>query len=111
MNQLYENLTESPVPQPKPGCYLVYILLFKDGALYIGQTSSLPERLRKHRYGLGAKFSNDHKQFKLAHVETFPDRRSAVARELQIKRWSRAKKEALISGDTEKLKELSRTHD
>jgi putative endonuclease len=33
----------------------------------------------------------------------------AVRRERQIKKWSRAKKEALISGEKERLKELSKS--
>ncbi len=35
----------------------------------------------------------------------------ASKREIQIKRWSRAKKEALVAGDKEKLRSLSRSHD
>jgi predicted GIY-YIG superfamily endonuclease len=35
----------------------------------------------------------------------------AVRREFQIKGWSRAKKTALIRGEYERLKHLSRSHD
>jgi putative endonuclease len=34
--------------------------------------------------------------------------REAIARERQLKRWTRAKKEALIVGDRETLKHLSK---
>jgi putative endonuclease len=40
-------------------------------------------------------------------LETFPDARK---REAQVKRWTRAKKEALIDHDLEKLKLLSRSN-
>ena len=34
---------------------------------------------------------------KLIYFEAFPDPQSAIAREKQLKNWSRAKKEALIT--------------
>jgi len=42
--------------------------------------------------------------------ETFPSRDEAFAAERRIKGWSRVKKEALISGDWERLKMLARNH-
>jgi predicted GIY-YIG superfamily endonuclease len=42
----------------------------------------------------------------LAHVEAYPDRAVALRRERQLKRWTRAKKEALIAGDLKLLKRL-----
>jgi predicted GIY-YIG superfamily endonuclease len=44
-------------------------------------------------------------------VEVQPDFSSARKRESQIKRWSRAKKRALVSGDYGLLQRLSRSHD
>jgi predicted GIY-YIG superfamily endonuclease len=37
-------------------------------------------------------------------VEAHETRQSALAREKQLKRWTRAKKEALIGGDFARLK-------
>jgi putative endonuclease len=44
-------------------------------------------------------------------VEVQPNFTSARRREAQIKRWSRAKKQALIKGDYALLQRLSRSHD
>jgi putative endonuclease len=44
----------------------------------------------------------------LVYHERFGDFESAVRRERQVKKWSRAKKEALINNDLETLKELSK---
>jgi len=79
--------------------YIVYIVRFK-AMLYTGQTSNLKRRLRGHEeWGDEAE---------LLYSEPYPTRMEAVAREKQIKGWSRAKKEALIAGDGEALKALSR---
>jgi putative endonuclease len=47
----------------------------------------------------------------VAWIETLPDLAAARRREAQIKKWSRAKKEALISGDIVALEALSRSRD
>jgi putative endonuclease len=44
-------------------------------------------------------------------VEVFDSFAGAQAREAQLKKWSRAKKEALIRGDFEALKSLSKSRD
>ncbi|NIQ40073.1 MAG: GIY-YIG nuclease family protein [Proteobacteria bacterium] len=46
---------------------------------------------------------------KLIYSESFPTFSEARKRETQIKRWSRAKKEALVSGRLTKLRELSKS--
>ena len=40
--------------------------------------------------------------------DTFPTRDEAFAAERRIKGWSRAKKEALVAGDWERISELAR---
>ena len=99
-----------PIELPPNGArrYYVYILQSADGALYVGQSTNVSERLRKHRFGLGSKHTRDHGGAVLIYVEDHPDLASAVAREAQLKRWSTAKKEALIRGDHNRLHELSR---
>ena len=44
----------------------------------------------------------------LVYSETFESKAKAMAREKQIKRWSRAKKEALIANDTKTLHNLAK---
>lgn len=88
--------------------FFVYILRFSDNTLYIGQTNDLGDRLKEHsdRTSKAAKFTKDHGKFHLVYREEFATRLEAMRREKQLKRWTRAKKEALISGDLKLLKEL-----
>jgi putative endonuclease len=44
----------------------------------------------------------------LVFCEYFTDPKQAIAFEKQVKGWSRAKKEALISGDWKKIAELAK---
>ena len=48
---------------------------------------------------------------KLVYKESHPNRPEALKREIQIKRWSKSKKLALIKGDKSLLAELSKSHD
>lgn len=88
--------------------YHVYIARTDDNKLYIGHTVHLDRRLREHaRSRFGAKFLKDHGQaFQVVHTEVFESRKAAMRRERQLKRWSRAKKEALIHSQIEALRRL-----
>jgi putative endonuclease len=98
-----------PIPARVDGFAWVYILQTADGALYVGQTRDLGERVRKHGYGLGSKFTADHTSPRLVFCEGPMSLEAAVGREAQLKRWSRLKKEALIRADVGLLKALSRS--
>ena len=76
----------------------VYILSNKDNnVLYTGMTSNLQQRLLQHRNHYFAGFTARYEVTKLVYFEEFTDIRHAIAREKQIKSWSRARKIALIS--------------
>jgi putative endonuclease len=79
--------------------YFVYILTNADRhtVLYIGVTNSLERRASEHSLGLGSAFARQYNAHKLIYFEAYSDPTSAIAREKQLKRWSRAKKEALIA--------------
>jgi putative endonuclease len=79
--------------------YFVYILTNADRhtVLYIGVTNSLERRASEHPLGLGSAFARQYNAHKLIYFEAYSDPTSAIAREKQLKRWSRAKKEALIA--------------
>ena len=98
-------------PDSSLGLFGVYILQTADGIYYVGQTRDLPERLRKHRLGLGSKHTHDHLAPRLVYAESHSDLTAAVQRERQLKRWSRPKKEALICGDFDRLRKLSQSRD
>ena len=65
--------------------------------LYIGGTNQLSRRVWEHREGIGAGFAADYRCKKLIDYEDYRDIRDARARESQLKKWSRAKKVALIN--------------
>jgi predicted GIY-YIG superfamily endonuclease len=90
--------------------FFVYILRSSSNQLYIGQTSNLETRERQHvtKDWKAAKFTKDGDGFKLVYHEEYATRLEAMRRENQLKGWTRAKKEALISGDKNLLKTLSK---
>ena len=89
--------------------YFVYILRTFGNTLYVGVTENLTERISTHKDGKGAKWTKAHHGARLVYMETYDTLGSARKREIQLKKWSRAKKEALIAGDLATLKSLSRS--
>ncbi len=65
--------------------------------LYIGVTNRLSRRTWEHREGAKAGFASKYQCRKLIYYEHYRDVRDAIARESQLKKWSRAKKIALIN--------------
>ena len=91
--------------------YYVYILRCSDGSYYTGITNSVERRLYEHQEGLIERcYTHNRRPVKLVYVEEYADVIEAISREKQIKGWTRAKKEALIKGDMNKLKELAKCH-
>ena len=81
----------------------------KSGALYIGATENLEKRYQKHCEGLAGRTTYLDPPVSLIYSETHKSFSNARKREARIKRWTRAKKEALVAGDIEKLRELSKS--
>jgi len=86
--------------------YFDYILRTLDNRLYIGITNDLNQRFQTHRSKKGSLFTKIHPVATLVYSEKYPNLASARKREIQLKRWSRAKKEALILGNLALLKKL-----
>ena len=87
----------------------LYILRLKSGQLYVGSTTDLNQRYKAHILGKACRTTQLDPLKKLLYSEEFDSFSDARKREAQIKRWSRAKKEALVSGDFTKLKDLSKS--
>ncbi len=87
-----------------------YLLRCNDGSYYVGHTDDLESRMAQHQTGAVAGYTAPRRPVTLAWSETFPSRDETFAAERRIKGWSRAKKEALIAGDWERLKMLARNH-
>ena len=86
----------------------VYILSnWDDSVLYIGVTSNLPKRLYEHRNGLADGFTKKYNVHKLVYYEESSYMRSAIEREKQLKKWTRAKKNALVSRMNPTWRDLS----
>ena len=75
--------------------YFVYILANRSKTLYVGVTNDLSRRLFQHKAS-DSGFTRRYAVFRLVYVESSSNPRDAIAREKQIKRWSRRKKLALI---------------
>lgn len=75
----------------------VYILANKrNGTIYTGITSSLKDRVYKHKQGTYDGFTKKYKINKLVYYEIYNDVRDAIAREKQLKNWKRQWKIELI---------------
>jgi LAO/AO transport system kinase len=88
--------------------FTVYLLRCSDNSYYCGQTDSMDNRLQQHQEGkIG--YTSTRKPIELVWQGEFEARAGAIEFERQIKGWSRAKKEALIRGDWEGIKELAKS--
>ena len=87
----------------------VYILKCTDNSYYTGVTSSIEQRLFQHNTGFFPEcYTATRRPIKLVFLAEFTDINLAIEKEKQIKKWSRAKKEALINGDYDALPNLSK---
>lgn len=68
----------------------------KNGAIYTGCTSDLPERVGQHKQGVGSRFTEAYQCNKLVWYQPFDSILLAIKREKQIKRWPRQWKINLI---------------
>jgi len=86
----------------------VYILLCDDNSYYVGSTKDVGLRFWQHCNNKGAAYTSERLPVQLIYVEVFTRIDHAYTREHQIKKWTRKKKEALISGNIQNLKALSK---
>ena len=77
--------------------YSVYILASVSRRLYVGVTSDLSRRLHQHATGAIPGYTRRYNITTLVHVETFAGVRDAIAREKQLKRRPRWRKDRLIA--------------
>jgi predicted GIY-YIG superfamily endonuclease len=82
----------------------VYILRCADGSYYVGKTSSLMARLTEHQAGVGGAYTARRRPVEMVYAVEHATDGGAREREKQLKRWSRAKKEALIAQDLRRLR-------
>lgn len=89
--------------------YYVYILKCSDNSYYTGITSNLLKRLQEHELGnYQDSYTHTRRPLELVFYCEFTNVELAIEKEKQIKKWSKAKKEALIKGEFEKLPNLAK---
>lgn len=76
--------------------FYIYIMASRSLNLYIGFTSNLGNRVWQHKNGVFEGYSKTNRCHRLVYYEFFRYANNALARERQLKNWSRAKKVALI---------------
>lgn len=90
------------------GAFL-YILRCADGSYYVGTTrKDLEERIGEHNAGVFGGYTSTRRPVSLVFSDWFDSVVDAITAERQLKGWSRAKKEALVRGELDKLPGLAR---
>ena len=87
----------------------VYILKFYDNSYYTGVTGNLTQRLFQHQTAFYPDcYIADKRPVEMVYYCEFTDINFAIEIEKKIKKWSRAKKEALIKKESDKLPNLAK---
>ena len=87
--------------------YYVYIMTNeRNNVLYTGVTNDLVRRVEEHKQGMNEGFTKRYNVKKLVYAEKFDDVEFAIAREKQIKSWSRAKKNKLVETANKEWNEI-----
>jgi putative endonuclease len=85
----------------------VYIMTDRSRTLYTGVTSKLEIRTWQHKNHVYDGFTNRYGLDRLVYYEAFSRIGDAIAREMQIKGWTRVKKMALIVSMNPTWRDLS----
>ena len=86
--------------------WLYIVANIRNGTIYLGVTSDLPQRIWQHREGLIDGFSRKYGCKRLVWFEHYPNLHDARAREAQMKKWKRAWKLELIEKDNPDWRDL-----
>ncbi|MBX9896939.1 MAG: GIY-YIG nuclease family protein [Qipengyuania sp.] len=85
-----------------------YILKCADGKYYTGHTDDLERRYAEHVHGGYCGFTTRRRPVTLIWAQEFATRYEALSSELVVKKWSRAKKEALAAQDWASLSHFAK---
>lgn len=92
----------------KDGTYSVYVMSNKlRTVFYIGITNDLTRRVSEHRSRSIEGFTKRYRCDRLLYWEDYEDPDDAIAREKQLKGWTRKKKEALVAGKNPRFSDLA----
>lgn len=76
--------------------HYAYMLRCNDNSIYSGYTNDLEKRLEVHNSGKGAKYTRARLPVKLEYFEEFDDKKEAIKREREFKKYSHSEKENMI---------------
>ena len=75
--------------------------------MYVGVTNNLERRMYEHKAKVVPGFTQKYNVNKLVYFEETPDVRVAIAREKEVKKWRREKKNNLVVAVNPEWKDLS----
>jgi putative endonuclease len=87
--------------------YYIYVLTnWNNRVIYIGVTNDLERRVFEHKNKLVKGFTEKYNVNNLVYFEETGDVNAALAREKEIKKWRREKKDALVTNSNPQWTEL-----
>ena len=89
--------------------FWMYILRCADGSYYTGHTDNLERRIGQHQAGECEGYLATRRPVELIWSQECVTRVDALSAEMQIKGWSRKKKEAMMRGDWTEVSRLARS--
>jgi len=90
--------------------YYVYVMTNAHrNVLYVGVSNSLERRVWQHKNHALSGFTDQYNCTLLVYIEHFTEVKDAIAREKQIKGWTRAKKDTLIATQNPSWTDLADT--
>ncbi len=93
---------------PRYGTYYVYLLPnWNNKVMYVGVTNNLERRIYEHKSKLVKGFTKKYNVNKLVYFAETRDVTAAIAREREIKKWRREKKNQLVNQLNPTWKDLS----
>jgi len=88
--------------------YYIYLMTnWNHRVMYVGVTNDLVRRVYEHKNKLMEGFTSRYNINKLVYFENTEDIHTALAREKEIKRWRREKKDALVQALNSDWRDLS----
>jgi putative endonuclease len=105
-------LSSLHIPEKQPGLLDKYSWMYMTcsssrRALYVGACAVLFNRVFQHKTGMIEGFTKKYKCHRLVYYESFAYIGQAIAREKEVKRWRREKKDALVETMNQQWKDLS----
>ncbi len=89
--------------------FWVYILRCADGSYYTGHTDNLERRIGQHQAGECEGYTATRRPVELIWSQDCVTREDALSAEMQIKDWSRKKKEAMMRSDWTEVSRLAKS--